>query len=340
MLTANLYALKWGLSSVVDSISLAGTQCYNKLPMSVRKIRRPSIDLIKPHKESTNEDDSTQNKETEEKTDKIIMIEDDSTQNKETEEKTDKIIMMTSEESKNNESVQESKQEKTESERSPLNMTTNIYITPEQFKSMDPKSTGEEIYKVLMENIDEWKQFVVDVEEAKKISTEEYTKKNNEFTDKVCGIIKEQVMHIDPKIDMTMEELEKLLYEVVDENTINGIIQSALLEHSKKDEVKSSEDSNANTKSAKKTTRKRSTSKSSTTKSTKTTARKLNLENNVVKDDKKDEKEIKLNLIHYEDDVDENEKQEPKTTKRKTVSKNKAINGESVDPFSGQTVEL
>ena len=57
-------------------------------------------------------------------------------------------------------------------------------------------------------------------------------------------------------------------------------------------------------------------------------------------DDKKDEKEIKLNLIHYEDDVDENEKQEPKTTKRKTVSKNKAINGESVDPFSGQTVEL
>lgn len=321
MLTANLYALKWGLSSVVDSISLAGTQCYNKLPMSVRKIRRPSIDLIKPHKESTNEDDSTQNKETE--------------------EKTDKIIMMTSEESKNNESVQESKQEKTESERSPLNMTTNIYITPEQFKSMDPKLTGEEIYKVLMENIDEWKQFVVDVEEAKKISTEEYTKKNDEFTNKVCGIIKEQVMHIDPKIDMTMEELEKLLYEVVDENTINGIIQSALLEHSKKDEVKSSsEDSNANTKSAKKTTRKRSTSKSSTTKSTKTTARKLNLENNVVKDDKKDEKEIKLNLIHYEDDVDENEKQEPKTTKRKTVSKNKAINGESVDPFSGQTVEL
>ena len=321
MLTANLYALKWGLSSVVDSISLAGTQCYNKLPMSVRKIRRPSIDLIKPHKESTNEDDSTQNKETEEKTDKIIMT--------------------TSEESKNNESVQGSKQEKTESERSPLNMTTNIYITPEQFKSMDPKSTGEEIYKVLMENIDEWKQFVVDVEEAKKISTEEYTKKNNEFTDKVCGIIKEQVMHIDPKIDMTMEELEKLLYEVVDENTINGIIQSALLEHSKKDEVKSSsEDSNANTKSAKKTTRKRSTSKSSTTKSTKTTARKLNLENNVVKDDKKDEKEIKLNLIHYEDDVDENEKQESKTTKRKTVSKNKAINGESVDPFSGQTVEL
>ena len=269
------------------------------------------------------------------------MIEDDSTQNKETEEKTDKIIMMTSEESKNNESVQESKQEKTESERSPLNMTTNIYITPEQFKSMDPKSTGEEIYKVLMENIDEWKQFVVDVEEAKKISTEEYTKKNDEFTNKVCGIIKEQVMHIDPKIDMTMEELEKLLYEVVDENTINGIIQSALLEHSKKDEVKSSsEDSNANTKSAKKTTRKRSTSKSSTTKSTKTTARKLNLENNVVKDDKKDEKEIKLNLIHYEDDVDENEKQEPKTTKRKTVSKNKAINGESVDPFSGQSVEL
>lgn len=321
MLTANLYALKWGLSSVVDSISLAGTQCYNKLPMPVRKIRRPSIDLIKPHKESTNEDDSTQNKETE--------------------EKTDKIIMMTSEESKNNESVQESKQEKTESERSPLNMTTNIYITPEQFKSMDPKSTGEEIYKVLMENIDEWKQFVVDVEEAKKISTEEYTKKNDEFTNKVCGIIKEQVMHIDPKIDMTMEELEKLLYEVVDENIINGIIQSALLEHSKKDEVKSSsEDSNANTKSAKKTTRKRSTSKSSTTKSTKTTARKLNLENNVVKDDKKDEKEIKLNLIHYEDDVDENEKQEPKTTKRKTVSKNKAINGESVDPFSGQTVEL
>lgn len=74
MLTANLYALKWGLSSVVDSISLAGTQCYNKLPMSVRKIRRPSIDLIKPHKESTNEDDSTQNKETEEKTDKIIMM--------------------------------------------------------------------------------------------------------------------------------------------------------------------------------------------------------------------------------------------------------------------------
>ena len=321
MLTANLYALKWGLSSVVDSISLAGTQCYNKLPMSVRKIRRPSIDLIKPHKESINEDDSTQNKETE--------------------EKTDKIIMMTSEESKNNESVQESKQEKTESERSPLNMTTNIYITPEQFKSMDPKSTGEEIYKVLMENIDEWKQFVVDVEEAKKISTEEYAKKNDEFTNKVCGIIKEQVMHIDPKIDMTMEELEKLLYEVVDENTINGIIQSALLEHSKKDEVKSSpEDSNANTKSAKKTTRKRSTSKSSTTKSTKTTARKLNLENNVVKDDKKDEKEIKLNLIHYEDDVDENEKQESKTTKRKTVSKNKAINGESVDPFSGQTVEL
>lgn len=321
MLTANLYALKWGLSSVVDSISLAGTQCYNKLPMSVRKIRRPSIDLIKPHKESTNKDDSTQNKETE--------------------EKTDKIIMMTSEESKNNESVQGSKQEKTESERSPLNMTTNIYITPEQFKSMDPKLTGEEIYKVLMENIDEWKQFVVDVEEAKKISTEEYTKKNDEFTNKVCGIIKEQVMHIDPKIDMTMEELEKLLYEVVDENTINGIIQSALLEHSKKDEVKSSsEDSNANTKSAKKTTRKRSTSKSSTTKSTKTTARKLNLENNVVKDDKKDEKEIKLNLIHYEDDVDENEKQEPKTTKRKTVSKNKAINGESVDPFSGQTVEL
>lgn len=324
MLTANLYALKWGLSSVVDSISLAGTQCYNKLPMSVRKIRRPSIDLIKPHKESTNEDDSTQNKETE--------------------EKTDKIIMMISEKDKNNESVQESKQEKTEpeksSEGSPLNMTTNIYITPEQFKSMDPKSTGEEIYKVLMENIDEWKQFVVDVEEAKKISTEEYTKKNDEFTNKVCGIIKEQVMHIDPKIDMTMEELEKLLYEVVDENTINGIIQSALLEHSKKDEVKSPEDSNANTKSAKKTTRKRSTSKSSTTKSTKTTARKLNLENNVVKDDKKDEKEIKLNLIHYEDDVDENEKQEPKTTKRKTVSKNKAINGESVDPFSGQTVEL
>lgn len=327
MLTANLYALKWGLSSVVDSISLAGTQCYNKLPMSVRKIRRPSIDLIKPHKESTNEDDSTQNKETE--------------------EKTDKIIMMISEKDKNNESVQESKQEKTEpeksSEGSPLNMTTNIYITPEQFKSMDPKSTGEEIYKVLMENIDEWKQFVVDVEEAKKISTEEYAKKNDEFTNKVCGIIKEQVMHIDPKIDMTMEELEKLLYEVVDENTINGIIQSALLEHSKKDEVKSSsEDSNANTKSAKKTTRKRSTSKSSTTttKSTKTTTRKLNLENNVVKDDKKDEKEIKLNLIHYEDDVDENEKQEPKTTKRKTVSKNKAINGESVDPFSGQTVEL
>lgn len=325
MLTANLYALKWGLSSVVDSISLAGTQCYNKLPMSVRKIRRPSIDLIKPHKESTNEDDSTQNKETE--------------------EKTDKIIMMISEKDKNNESVQESKQEKTEpeksSEGSPLNMTTNIYITPEQFKSMDPKSTGEEIYKVLMENIDEWKQFVVDVEEAKKISTEEYAKKNDEFTNKVCGIIKEQVMHIDPKIDMTMEELEKLLYEVVDENTINGIIQSALLEHSKKDEVKSSpEDSNANTKSAKKTTRKRSTSKSSTTKSTKTTARKLNLENNVVKDDKKDEKEIKLNLIHYEDDVDENEKQESKTTKRKTVSKNKAINGESVDPFSGQTVEL
>lgn len=324
MLTANLYALKWGLSSVVDSISLAGTQCYNKLPMPVRKIRRPNIDLIKPHKESTNEDDSTQNKETE--------------------EKTDKIIMMISEKDKNNKSVQESKQEKTEpeksSEGSPLNMTTNIYITPEQFKSMDPKSTGEEIYKVLMENIDEWKQFVVDVEEAKKISTEEYTKKNDEFTNKVCGIIKEQVMHIDPKIDMTMEELEKLLYEVVDENTINGIIQSALLEHSKKDEVKSPEDSNANTKSAKKTTRKRSTSKSSTTKSTKTTARKLNLENNVVKDDKKDEKEIKLNLIHYEDDVDENEKQEPKTTKRKTVSKNKAINGESVDPFSGQTVEL
>ena len=98
MLTANLYALKWGLSSVVDSISLAGTQCYNKLPMSVRKIRRPSIDLIKPHKESTNEDNSAQNEETE--------------------EKADKIIMMTSEKDKNNESVQESKQEKTEPEKS------------------------------------------------------------------------------------------------------------------------------------------------------------------------------------------------------------------------------
>lgn len=298
-----LYSLKWELENVAANISLAGTVAYNKMPMSVRKIRRPSLSFKKKDKSNEFVDSETKNE--------VYLIESKSTESK------DDVIV-----------------EDREKEN-----TVNIYCTPDEFKQCDSKEIANRIYTVLKNNVDIWLKFVTDKDE--KLPKEEQKKRSEEFTNQICHLLKCEVIGLSPETEMDEEQIENLIYSVVDENTVNAIIQSVITELS----LKSKKESNT-TKDSKKKKKEKEI--------------KLNLEKNVVKD----EKTTKLNFVHYEDPVEESDKQNvvenkaeenpPKTTRKrksttkkstttktKNVSTNKAINGEQVDPFvNSPTVKL
>ena len=182
-------------------------------------------------------------------------------------------------------------------------------------------------------------KFVTDEDE--KLPKEEQKKRSEEFTNQICHLLKCEVIGLSPETEMDEEQVEDLIYSVVDENTVNAIIQSVITELG----LKSKKESNT-TKDPKKEKKEKEI--------------KLNLEKNVVKD----EKTTKLNFVHYEDPVEESDNQNvvenkaeenpPKTTRKrksttkkstttktKNVSTNKAINGEQVDPFvNSPTVKL
>lgn len=302
-----LYSLKWELENVAANISLAGTVAYNKMPMSVRKIRRPSLSFKKKDKSNEFVDSETKNE--------VYLIESKSTESK------DDVI------------VEDREKENT------VNATINIYCTPDEFKQCDSKEIANRIYTVLKNNVDRWLKFVTDEDE--KLPKEEQKKRSEEFTNQICHLLKCEVIGLSPETEMNEEQIEDLIYSVVDENTVNAIIQSVITELG----LKSKKESNT-TKDSKKKKKEKEI--------------KLNLEKNVVKD----EKTTKLNFVHYEDPVEESDNQNvvenkaeenpPKTTRKrksttkkstttktKNVSTNKAINGDQVDPFvNSPTVKL
>lgn len=305
-----LYSLKWELENVAANISLAGTVAYNKMPMSVRKIRRPSLSFKKKDKSNEFVDSETKNE--------VYLIESKSTESSNIK---DDVI------------VEDHEKENT------VNATINIYCTPDEFKQCDSKEIANRIYTVLKNNVDRWLKFVTDEDE--KLPKEEQKKRSEEFTNQICHLLKCDVIGLSPETEMDEEQVEDLIYSVVDENTVNAIIQSVITELG----LKSKKESNT-TKDPKKEKKEKEI--------------KLNLEKNVVKD----EKTTKLNFVHYEDPVEESDNQNvvenkaeenpPKTTRKrksttkkstttktKNVSTNKAINGEQVDPFvNSPTVKL
>lgn len=305
-----LYSLKWELENVAANISLAGTVAYNKMPMSVRKIRRPSLSFKKKDKSNEFVDSETKNE--------VYLIESKSTESSNIK---DDVI------------VEDHEKENT------VNATINIYCTPDEFKQCDSKEIANRIYTVLKNNVDRWLKFVTDEDE--KLPKEEQKKRSEEFTNQICHLLKCEVIGLSPETEMDEEQVEDLIYSVVDENTVNAIIQSVITELS----LKSKKESNT-MKDPKKEKKEKEI--------------KLNLERNVVKD----EKTTKLNFVHYEDPVEESDNQNvvenkaeenpPKTTRKrksttkkstttktKNVSTNKAINGEQVDPFvNSPTVKL
>lgn len=305
-----LYSLKWELENVAANISLAGTVAYNKMPMSVRKIRRPSLSFKKKDKSNEFVDSETKNE--------VYLIESKSTESSNIK---DDVI------------VEDREKENT------VNATINIYCTPEEFKQCDSKEIANRIYTVLKNNVDRWLKFVTDEDE--KLPKEEQKKRSEEFTNQICHLLKCEVIGLSPETEMDEEQIEDLIYSVVDESTVNAIIQSVITELG----LKSKKESNT-TKDPKKEKKEKEI--------------KLNLEKNVVKD----EKTTKLNFVHYEDPVEESDNQNvvenkaeenpPKTTRKrksttkkstttktKNVSTNKAINGEQVDPFvNSPTVKL
>lgn len=305
-----LYSLKWELENVAANISLAGTVAYNKMPMSVRKIRRPSLSFKKKDKSNEFVDSETKNE--------VYLIESKSTESSNIK---DDVI------------VEDREKENT------VNATINIYCTPDEFKQCDSKEIANRIYTVLKNNVDRWLKFVTDEDE--KLPKEEQKKRSEEFTNQICHLLKCEVIGLSPETEMDEEQIEDLIYSVVDENTVNAIIQSVITELG----LKSKKESNT-TKDPKKEKKEKEI--------------KLNLEKNVVKD----EKTTKLNFVHYEDPVEESDNQNvvenkaeenpPKTTRKrksttkkstttktKNVSTNKAINGEQVDPFvNSPTVKL
>lgn len=305
-----LYSLKWELENVAANISLAGTVAYNKMPMSVRKIRRPSLSFKKKDKSNEFVDSETKNE--------VYLIESKSTESSNIK---DDVI------------VEDREKENT------VNATINIYCTPDEFKQCDSKEIANRIYTVLKNNADIWLKFVTDKDE--KLPKEEQKKRSEEFTNQICHLLKCEVIGLSPETEMNEEQIEDLIYSVVDENTVNAIIQSVITELG----LKSKKESNT-TKDPKKEKKEKEI--------------KLNLEKNVVKD----EKTTKLNFVHYEDPVEESDNQNvvenkaeenpPKTTRKrksttkkstttktKNVSTNKAINGEQVDPFvNSPTVKL
>ena len=305
-----LYSLKWELENVAANISLAGTVAYNKMPMSVRKIRRPSLSFKKKDKSNEFVDSETKNE--------VYLIESKSTESSNIK---DDVI------------VEDREKENT------VNATINIYCTPDEFKQCDSKEIANRIYTVLKNNADIWLKFVTDKDE--KLPKEEQKKRSEEFTNQICHLLKCEVIGLSPETEMNEEQIEDLIYSVVDENTVNAIIQSVITELG----LKSKKESNT-TKDPKKEKKEKEI--------------KLNLERNVVKD----EKTTKLNFVHYEDPVEESDNQNvvenkaeenpPKTTRKrksttkkstttktKNVSTNKAINGEQVDPFvNSPTVKL
>lgn len=305
-----LYSLKWELENVAANISLAGTVAYNKMPMSVRKIRRPSLSFKKKDKSNEFVDSETKNE--------VYLIESKSTESSNIK---DEVI------------VEDHEKENT------VNATINIYCTPDEFKQCDSKEIANRIYTVLKNNVDRWLKFVTDEDE--KLPKEEQKKRSEEFTNQICHLLKYEVIGLSPETEMDEEQVEDLIYSVVDENTVNAIIQSVITELS----LKSKKESNT-TKDPKKEKKEKEI--------------KLNLEKNVVKD----EKTTKLNFVHYEDPVEESDNQNvvenkaeenpPKTTRKrksttkkstttktKNVSTNKAINGDQVDPFvNSPTVKL
>lgn len=305
-----LYSLKWELENVAANISLAGTVAYNKMPMSVRKIRRPSLSFKKKDKSNEFVDSETKNE--------VYLIESKSTESSNIK---DDLI------------VEDHEKENT------VNATINIYCTPDEFKQCDSKEIANRIYTVLKNNVDIWMKFVTDKDE--KLPKEEQKKRSEEFTNQICHLLKCEVIGLSPETEMDEEQIEDLIYSVVDENTVNAIIQSVITELG----LKSKKESNT-TKDPKKEKKEKEI--------------KLNLEKNVVKD----EKTTKLNFVHYEDPVEESDNQNvvenkaeenpPKTTRKrksttkkstttktKNVSTNKAINGEQVDPFvNSPTVKL
>lgn len=305
-----LYSLKWELENVATNISLAGTVAYNKMPMSVRKIRRPSLSFKKKDKSNEFVDSETKNE--------VYLIESKSTESSNIK---DDVI------------VEDREKENT------VNAAINIYCTPDEFKQCDSKEIANRIYTVLKNNVDRWLKFVTDEDE--KLPKEEQKKRSEEFTNQICHLLKCEVIGLSPETEMDEEQVEDLIYSVVDENTVNAIIQSVITELG----LKSKKESNT-TKDPKKEKKEKEI--------------KLNLEKNVVKD----EKTTKLNFVHYEDPVEESDNQNvvenkaeenlPKTTRKrksttkkstttktKNVSTNKAINGEQVDPFvNSPTVKL
>lgn len=309
-----LYSLKWGIASVVSDISLAGTEAYNRMPMSVRKIRKPSLTLNKKKDES--------NKFTESETTNKDNVK---------EFKEEKI-------SKDNVTVEVKKGEN----ENTVNATINVYCTPDEFTRSDPKEIATKIYMVLKNNADNWLKFVT--YEDEKLSKEEQKKRSEEFANQICSLLKNEVIGLGPETDMNEEQVEKLIYSVVDENTVNAIIQAVITELGLKNMKKS-----------------KTTEDPDPKKEEKVKEIKLDLEKNVVKD----EKTTKLNFVHYEDPVEDSEEQKvvenkveenpPKTTRKrksttknstspkktKNVSTNKAINGDQVDPFvNSPTVKL
>ena len=305
-----LYSLKWELENVAANISLAGTVAYNKMPMSVRKIRRPSLSFKKKDKSNEFVDSETKNE--------VYLIESKSTESSNIK---DEVI------------VEDHEKENT------VNATINIYCTPDEFKQCDSKEIANRIYTVLKNNVDRWLKFVTDEDE--KLPKEEQKKRSEEFTNQICHLLKCEVIGLSPETEMDEEQVEDLIYSVVDENTVNAIIQSVITELS----LKSKKESNTTKDPIKEEKEKEI---------------KLNLEKNVVKD----EKTTKLNFVHYEDPVEESDNQNvvenkaeenpPKTTRKrksttkkstttktKNVSTNKAINGDQVDPFvNSPTVKL
>lgn len=281
-----LYSLKWELENVAANISLAGTVAYNKMPMSVRKIRRPSLSFKKKDKSNEFVDSETKNE--------VYLIESKSTESK------DDVI------------VEDREKENT------VNATINIYCTPDEFKQCDSKEIANRIYTVLKNNVDIWLKFVTDKDE--KLPKEEQKKRSEEFTNQICHLLKCEVIGLSPETEMNEEQIEDLIYSVVDENTVNAIIQSVITELS----LKSKKESN-------------------TTKDEKTT--KLNF---VHYEDPVEESD---NQNVVENKAEENPPKTTRkrksttkkstTTKTKNVSTNKAINGDQVDPFvNSPTVKL
>ena len=188
-----LYSLKWELENVAANISLAGTVAYNKMPMSVRKIRRPSLSFKKKDKSNEFVDSETKNE--------VYLIGSKSTESSNIK---DDVI------------VEDHEKENT------VNATINVYCTPDEFKQCDSKEIANRIYTVLKNNVDIWLKFVTDKDE--KLPKEEQKKRSEEFTNQICHLLKCEVIGLSPETEMDEEQIEDLIYSVVDENTVNAII--------------------------------------------------------------------------------------------------------------------